>query len=285
MKLPVLDALSHRSHLFPGGTSVSDSPEVVIEVRDAVGWITLNRPERLNLMTRTLLEALLEALEQVAEDDGILAVALTGAGRAFSAGGDLSVGLDEITGSGSIARQTSELRRFMRTSQLLVEMPKPTIAVVNGACAGGSLGLACAADIRVASDRAVFATAFLTAGVSGDFGGTWGLSRAVGPGIARELYLTGRRLDAEAALRLGLVSHLFPADELIEKAHLLAVDLTRKPPLAVQAMKENFNALPASLAQILELEAARHVRCTNTDDATEARLAFIEKRSPVFHAM
>lgn len=260
------------------------SSAVATEVHDAVGWVTLNRPDKLNVMTRELLEGLSAALEEMAESDAVRVVVLTGAGKAFSAGGNLSEGLDEITGKGPIARQTSELRRFMRSSQLLVEMPKPTIAAINGAVAGGSLGLACCADIRVASERAVFVTAFLTAGVSGDFGGTWALSRAVGPGRARELYLTGRRLSSVEALQMGLVSHVWPADELIEQTQQLAAELTRKPPLAVRAMKRNFNALPASLADVLELEARHHVECTNTEDAIEARLAFLEKRQPNFNA-
>jgi 2-(1,2-epoxy-1,2-dihydrophenyl)acetyl-CoA isomerase len=258
-----------------------DSP-VTIEVRDAVGWVTLNTPDQLNVMTRELLESLCQALEEVAESDEVRAVVLTGAGKAFSAGGDLSAGLDEITGKGPIAKQISELRRFMRSSQLLVEMPKPTIAAVNGAVAGGSLGLACCADIRVASERAMFVTAFLTVGVSGDFGGTWALSRAVGPGRARELYLTSRRVDAGAALEMGLVSHVWPAEELAERTHSLAVELAGRAPLAIRAIKENFNSLPCSLAEILEIEARHHVGCTNTEDATEARLAFLEKREPEF---
>jgi 2-(1,2-epoxy-1,2-dihydrophenyl)acetyl-CoA isomerase len=161
-------------------------------------------------------------------------------------------------------------------------MDKPTIAAVNGACAGGGLGLALAADIRLASENAVFTTGFLTVGVSGDFGTTWGLSRAVGPALARELYLTGRRLGADEALRLGLVSAVHPADELMAAAEAVAVSVARQAPLAVRAIKRNFNALPASLAEVLEMEAARHVRCTNSADAEEARLAFLDKRPPNF---
>ena len=145
-------------------------------------------------------------------------------------------------------------------------------------------GLACAADIRVGSERAAFVTAFITAGVSGDFGGTWGLSRAVGPAIARELYLTGRRVDADEAVKLGLMSHLYPSESLAEDTHRLAVELARKAPLAVRAIKQNFNTLPASLREVLETEARNHVLCTNTEDATEARLAFLSKRDPVYKA-
>jgi 2-(1,2-epoxy-1,2-dihydrophenyl)acetyl-CoA isomerase len=127
--------------------------QLIVEQRDAVGWITFNRPEEMNVLTRALLEELLRALEDFAQDSAVHAVVLTGSGRSFSAGGNLANGLNEITGTGPLTNQTSQLRRFMRAAQLLVEMPKVTIAAVNGACAGGSLGIACAADVRVARRR------------------------------------------------------------------------------------------------------------------------------------
>ncbi len=258
--------------------STAQGPPVLVERRGRAAWLTLNRPETLNVVTRDLLEALLDALETLAGDDDVRAVVLTGSGRAFCAGGDLSESLAVVTGPGSLAHQTAELRRLMRTSQLLVEMDKVTIAAVNGACAGAGLALACAADIRIASDTAAFVTAFVNVGVSGDFGGTWGLSRAVGPGVARELYLTSRRLRAEDALRLGLVSEVVSSAELTDRVHEVAVDVTSKAPLALAAVKRNFNTLPASLTEVLELEAANHAWCTSTEDAEEARRAFLEKR-------
>jgi 2-(1,2-epoxy-1,2-dihydrophenyl)acetyl-CoA isomerase len=262
---------------------MSEEPmPVLVELRESVAYVTLSSPDGLNLMNRELLEALLAALEGVANDDDAKVVVLTGAGRAFCAGGDLTESLSEITGSGSLSHQTAELRRLMRTTQLLAEMEKPTIASVNGACAGGALGLACGADIRVASTTAVFTTAFVSVGVSGDFGGTWGLSRAVGPGLAREMYLTGRRVGADEALRRGLVSFVYPPEHLAQETERLATALGGQAPLAMRAIKDNFNSLPASLAEVLEYEAKRHVRCTATSDAEEARRAFLEKRSPTF---
>jgi 2-(1,2-epoxy-1,2-dihydrophenyl)acetyl-CoA isomerase len=260
-----------------------DDAQLIVESRDSVGWVTFNRPVEMNVLTRALLEELLTTLESLAGDPEVLAVVITGSGRSFSAGGNLTNGLNEITGTGPLANQTSELRHFMRVAQLLVEMPKPTIAAINGACAGGSLGIACAADIRIASERAVFATGFLTAGVSGDFAGSWGLSRAVGPGIARDLFFTGRRVDATRAFQLGLVSEVVAPDQLLERAHALAVELTQKPPLAIRAMKEIFNRMDRGLFHhILELEAESQVALINTEDATEARLAFLEKRQANF---
>lgn len=259
-------------------TGAAQGPPVLVERSAGAAWVTLNRPASLNVVTRDLLEALLDVLETLAGDDDVRVVVVTGSGRAFCAGGDLSESLATVTGPGPLAHQTAELRRFMRTSQLLVEMEKVTIAAVNGACAGAGLGLACAADIRIASETASFVTAFVNVGVSGDFGGTWGLSRAVGPGVARELYLTSRRLRAQDALRLGLVSEVVPSDELADRVHEIVVNVSSKPPLALAAVKRNFNALPSSLREVLELEAASHVWCTNTEDAEEARRAFLEKR-------
>jgi 2-(1,2-epoxy-1,2-dihydrophenyl)acetyl-CoA isomerase len=262
---------------------VADDAQVIVEKQGGVGWVTFNRPDQLNVLTRPLLEGLLSALEVLGDDSSVLVVVLMGSGRAFSAGGNLAAGLNEITGIGPLAHQTSELRRFMRISQLLVEMPKPTIAAINGACAGGSLGVACAADIRIASEKAVFASAFLTAGVSGDFAGSWGLSRAVGPGVARELYLTGRRVDAKLALQLGLVSEVVPSDQLHERARSLALEFTQRPPLAIRAIKEIFNSMDVQrFHHVLELEARSQVALINSDDATEARMAFLEKRPARF---
>jgi 2-(1,2-epoxy-1,2-dihydrophenyl)acetyl-CoA isomerase len=260
-----------------------DDDQLIVERRDSVATVTFNRPEEMNVLTRALLEQLLTTLESLAEDPAILAVVLTGSGRSFSAGGNLASGLNEITGTGPLASQTSELRRFMRVAQLLVEMPKPTIAAINGACAGGSLGIACAADIRIASEKAVFATGFITAGVSGDFAGSWGLSRAIGPGVARELYLTGRRVDAARAFQLGLVGEVVAPDHLGERTHALAVELAQRSPLAIRAMKEVFNRMDGELFHhVLELEAESQVALINTEDATEARLAFLEKRPATF---
>jgi enoyl-CoA hydratase/carnithine racemase len=136
---------------------------------------------------------------------------------------------------------------------------------------------------RSCGKKAVFATGFLTAGVSGDFAGTWGLSRAVGPGVARDLYLTGRRVDAARAYQLGLVSEVVAPEELLDRAHSLAVEMTNKPPLAIRAMKELFNRMDGGLLHhVLEMEAQSQVALINSEDANEARLAFLEKRAADF---
>src|SRR5215831_1691156 len=245
----------------------------------------------MNTMSRELLEGTLAALESAADDDAVRAVILTGTGRAFCAGGDLQdFARREPDGSGgaggaarSLEADIRRLRGSMRTSQLLREMPKVTFAAINGACAGAGLAWACAADIRYCAASAVFNTAFMTAGLSGDFGGTWTLQRIVGPARARELYLLAEKFSAEEALRIGLVSAVLPDDELMPFVRARAERVARFAPLTMRAIKANLNdALDLGFAAVLDREAERHIACSRTRDAREAARAFLEKRSPVF---
>jgi 2-(1,2-epoxy-1,2-dihydrophenyl)acetyl-CoA isomerase len=261
-------------------------------VEGGVATITLNRPEHLNTMSRQLMEQAQAALESAADDDGVRAVILTGTGRAFCAGGDLQdFARREPDGSGaapgvarSLEADIRRLRGSMRTSQLLREMPKVTFAAINGACAGAGLAWACAADIRYCAASAVFNTAFMTAGLSGDFGGTWTLPRIVGPARARELYLLAEKFRAPEAERIGLVSAVLPDDELMPFVRAKAERVAGFAPLTVRAIKANLNdALDVSFPAMLDREADRHTRCGRTEDAREAARAFLEKRPPVFH--
>jgi 2-(1,2-epoxy-1,2-dihydrophenyl)acetyl-CoA isomerase len=250
----------------------------------AVATVTLNRPERLNTMVDPLLDELLGQLERAADAPEIRVVVLRGAGRAFCAGGDLREGIGGgVGGDGTIANATGNLRRYMRISQLLHEMPKPTIAAVRGACAGAGLSLACAADLRYAGRTAVFATAFVNVGLSGDFGGTWTLSRLIGPARARAAYLLSDRISAEEAERIGLVTALVDEDELDDTVAGVAARLAAAPPLALSATKANLNdALDLPFSALLDKEAQRHIQASRTADAREATDAFLEKRKPVF---
>lgn len=260
-------------------------------VEAGVATITLDRPEHLNTMSRQLLDQALVALERAAEDDAVRAVILTGSGRAFCAGGDLQeFARREAAGDGaarearSVEADIRRLRGYMRTSQLLRDMPKVTFAAINGACAGAGLAWACAADIRYCAASAVFNTAFMTAGLSGDFGGTWTLGRIVGPARARELYLLAEKFRAADAERIGLVSAVLPDGELMPFARAKAERVAGFAPLTVRAIKANLNdALDVSFPAMLDREADRHTRCGRTEDAAEAARAFLEKRPPVFH--
>src|SRR5437867_7381996 len=180
-------------------------------VKGGVAVLTLNRPERLNAMSRAMLDGLLEALPRLAEDAEVGAVVLTGAGRGFCAGGDVKAMAEGTEmGGATLEERAQGLRARMEVSRWLHEMPKPAIAMVRGAAAGAGLSLALACDLRVAGDSARFATAFARVGYSGDFGGSWFLTQLVGTAKARELYLTADIVDAQQALALGIVNRVVP---------------------------------------------------------------------------
>lgn len=257
---------------------------VLYEADGPIATVTLNRPDNMNTMNNELLSAATEIFERVASDDDIRAVIFTGNGRAFCAGGDLGGGAGGgVFDDRPVQQQSESLRRAMRTSQLLHDMPKVTIAAINGACAGAGLSWACACDIRYTAASAKFNTAFLSAGVSGDFGGTWTLPRIVGPSKARELYMLSERFTADDAERIGLVARVLSDDELIPTVRQIATKLAKSAPVALQRIKANFNdSERLSFSEALDREADRHTRCALTDDATEAATAFMEKREPVF---
>jgi 2-(1,2-epoxy-1,2-dihydrophenyl)acetyl-CoA isomerase len=253
-------------------------------VERGVATITLARPEHMNTMSGPLLDQTMAALESAAEDDAVRAVILTGTGRAFCAGGDLQGFARPEGASRTLQADIARLRGYMRSSQLLREMPKVTFAAINGACAGAGLAWACAADIRYCAASAMFNTAFMTAGLSGDFGGTWTLPRIVGPAKARELYLLAEKFRAEDAERIGLVSAVLPDDELMPFVRARAERVAGFAPLTLQAIKANLNdAMELGFSAMLDREADRHTRCGRTEDAREAASAFLEKRPPVFH--
>jgi 2-(1,2-epoxy-1,2-dihydrophenyl)acetyl-CoA isomerase len=177
----------------------------------------------------------------------------------------------------------ARLRARMDVSRLLHDIPKPTIAMVNGAAAGAGMALALACDLRIAGQSARFVTAFAKVGFSGDFGGSWFLARLVGTAKARELYFTAEPLDAAQALALGVVNRVVPDAELAGAVTEFARKLAHGPRVALAAMKQNFNAAEnATLAELLDLEARRQIETGQTEDHKEAARAFVEKRAPVF---
>jgi 2-(1,2-epoxy-1,2-dihydrophenyl)acetyl-CoA isomerase len=229
------------------------------EVAGPVATITLNRPDRLNAMTSELIEGVLGHLEQAAADDAVRAVVLTGAGRGFCAGGDLAQ-TSTFADAQPEADAVAELRRLHQTTVLLHEMPKPTIAAVNGPCAGAGLSWACACDLRIAAESAVFRTAFLSAGLTGDFGGTWTLTRLIGAARARHLYLLNEKIDAATAAGLGLVGEVVPDRDLAARVAAVADGLARAPASVIAGIKQNLNeALETGLRATLDAEAARQV--------------------------
>jgi 2-(1,2-epoxy-1,2-dihydrophenyl)acetyl-CoA isomerase len=257
--------------------------EVLAEsFENGVLTLTMNRPERLNALNPEMLACLNDALPRAAADPSVAVIVLTGAGSAFCAGGDVKA----MAAGGrteTFDERAQGLRRRMEAARLLHEIPKPTIAMLRGAAAGAGLSLALACDLRIASDTARLTTAFAKVALSGDFGGSYFLTRLVGPAKARELYFTSPVLSAAEALALGLVTRVVADAELEDATRTLAQSLARGPRVTLGYMKQNMNLAEwAGLADVMDAEALRHTRCGQTEDHREAAAAFVEKRAPAF---
>ena len=258
--------------------------DVILEsVSDGLCTLTLNRPERKNAMSPELLQGLRDAALRAAADPQVGAVMLCAAGDTFCVGGDVKAMAAGRNRDMGVDERVADLRRKMEAARILHDMPKPTIAVVRGAAAGAGLSLALACDFRIVSRNARFTTAFAKVALSGDFGGSWFLSKIVGTARARELYLTSPILNAEQALAIGLVTQVADDAELDAAATEFAIKLARGPRVTLGYIKQNLNfAETGTLAEALDQEAMHHVRSSLTDDHKEAAAAFVEKRPPVF---
>lgn len=259
--------------------------EVLRRVENGVAVITLNRPDRLNALTKEAMISLVDILAGCARDGDVGCVVLTGAGRAFCAGGDVQVQADAAAAASDETpeRRADDLLSAMEAARLLHEMPKPTIAMLNGVAAGAGFSLALACDLRIAGESARVTTAFAKVGLSGDFGGSWFLSRLVGPAVARELYFTSDVLDRQRIESLGLATRIVPDRELEQETMVLAVRLANGPRVAWRYMKRNLAlAEHGTLRDVLESEAFGMMRCRETEDHRNAARAFVEKRPPVF---
>ena len=261
-------------------TTTSDI--ILVDISENIATVTLNRPEKLNALSGEMMEGLVPVIEGLAEEKAVRCVVVTGAGRGFCAGGDIAgmASGETLPSENPVAR----LRRLEETSRLLHEMPKPTIAMVNGPAAGAGLSIALACDIRIAGESARFGTAFVRIGFSGDFGGTWMLQRLVGPAKARELYFTGDLIDAGEAERIGMVNRVVPDDELGRETRSLAERIAKGPPIALARMKQNMNlGLASDFSTLLDAEAEGMIMTGMTQDNREAVKAFLEKRPATFH--
>jgi 2-(1,2-epoxy-1,2-dihydrophenyl)acetyl-CoA isomerase len=248
---------------------------------DGIAWLTLNRPDRLNAFSPSMLLALGEALQRLGGDGGVGAVVITGAGRGFCAGGDVKT--MPARAAQGFEERVEGLRRMHQVPVLLRTMPKVVIAMVNGPAVGAGLGLAMACDLRIAGHSARFGTGFAGVGYSGDFGGSWTLTRLVGTAKARELYFLGDIIDAEKSQELGLVNRVVEDEELHKATTAMARRIAGGPRIAYGYMKRNlFAAETEPFAAVLEMEAVHQARTAMTEDHLEASRAFAEKRRPVF---
>lgn len=242
-----------------------------------VATITLNRPEKLNAFAGTMREELLAALRQCSGDDAVRVVVITGAGRAFCAGGDVQF-MSSLQANGD----TASFRRLLDAGRDIVleisSMPKPVIASVNGVAAGAGCNLALACDYRIASEAAKFSQSFVRIGLQPDWGGTWLLPRLVGKSAAMELMLTGRMVEAGEALALGLVDRVVPAATLHDETAILAAAFAAAPPIAARSIKRALAAAERNdLHAQLELEAEQQVECFLSEESRERVAAFVNK--------
>ena len=258
------------------------TPDLRATVEDGVAVLVLDRPERRNAMTPGMVGGLARVLAEVETDDEVGAVVLTGAGGAFCAGGDVRAMAEG--GDWSAAELLERQRRSQReVCGRIWRMPKPVLAALPGPAAGAGLGIALACDLRYASSGALLTTAFAKVGLSGDYGLAWFLTRLVGTAKARELLYLSPRLDAAAALELGLVTAVLPDDELLPSVLEAARRLAAGPRVALGLMKDNLAlALSADLEAAMDAEVAHHVTSKGTADHAEAARAFVERRPPRF---
>lgn len=250
-----------------------------LEKEGHIGIITVNRPEVLNALNSEVLKEVKRAFAYMEEDDEVRVVIITGAGeKAFVAGADIKEmqPLNAVEGR-NFGRLGQEVFRFIEM------MEKPVIAAVNGFALGGGCELAMAADIRLASEKAKFGQPEVTLGIIPGFGGTQRLSRLIGEGRAMELILTGRMINAEEALRIGLVNAVYPADKLMEEAKKMAEIIAKNAPLAVRFAKAAVNkGLQTDIDTAMSIEADLFGLCFATDDQKKGMQAFINKEKVEF---
>jgi 2-(1,2-epoxy-1,2-dihydrophenyl)acetyl-CoA isomerase len=258
-------------------------PGVRVEVRGRVGWIILDRPEVMNRIDGAMREALLSALHRHAADRRVYCIAIAGSPGAFSAGANIDdMQAVQRDGDGEeIVRRTAAGARIVRTIR---EMNKPVVAVVDGVAAGAGMNLALACDLRVGSSRAAFVSSFVRIGLVPDWGGFHFLARRVGMGRAADLMMTGRRVDAEGALHLGLLEYLYADDTFEEEVRVLLDRLAEAPAGAIAAIKRGLElGASGGLDAVFAYEAAQQPALFLSENCREGIAAFREKRKPDFN--
>lgn len=253
---------------------------ILIDREDNIAILTINRPEKLNALNDEVVADISAALDELAADDEVHAVIITGAGeKAFVSGADIGMLLDLKSSPEGVANS----RRGQAVTLKIEKLPKPIIAALNGYTLGGGLEFAMACDIRIAADTARLGQPEMNLGLSPGYGGTQRLSRIVGKGMAKLLIFTGDMIDAQEALRIGLVQKVVPLAELMDEAKALAKKLAAMSLLALAVAKETINlGLEVDLERGLSIESLEFGVLCMTEDSKEGCVAFLEKRKPVF---
>jgi len=251
---------------------------IILEREADSALITINRPRFLNALNRSTLKELTDALAQLNGDQGVKVIIITGSGKAFIAGADISE-MKEYTPEQ--ARDFSEMGHM--TMDAIQNTGKPVIAAVNGFALGGGFELALACDIILASETAKLGLPEVNLGLIQGFGGTQRLSRLAGKALAKELIFTGDAISAERAYEMGIVNRLFPPDELLPEAKKMAQNIAQKGPIALKLAKRAIDSgYNKELSEGCKLERAAFVESFTTSDSKEGMKAFLEKRKPVF---
>lgn len=255
---------------------------VLFSKEDGIGTITLNRPDSMNALGGGMRQEILAALEMAVADSEVKVIVITGAGKAFCAGGDVK----EFVSGGTRAEASLPIDQRPTRDKIVLLIQatgKPVIASVNGVAAGGGCNLALACDMRIASERARFGEVFVRRGIHPDWGGVWFLPRLVGYAKAAELIFSGEVIDAQEALRIGLVNKVVPHEELPMAIKAFAMKFVRNAPIPIALAKKALqNYSHIDLAQALDHERLAQSICWHTEDREEGMKSFLEKREPVF---
>ena len=257
--------------------------ELVFEKEGNTAILRLNRPDKLNAITVEIREGLLEAVEKVRAEDDIRVLIITGTGRGFCSGADVERQAARIAGEIAQVSRRDTLALMGGICPVIARLEKPSIAAVNGVAAGAGLSLAMACDIRIAAEDARFSAIWVKRGLIPDAGATYFMPYLLGMSKALELMYTGDIIDAREAERIGLVSKVVPAEELMDVAKEMANRIAKGPPIAIELIKRGaYKALYDRLEAQLEFETYGQRICNTTEDHTEGVRAFMEKREAEF---
>jgi 2-(1,2-epoxy-1,2-dihydrophenyl)acetyl-CoA isomerase len=247
-----------------------------------IAAITLNRPEKLNAFGGPMREEILDAIARVAADDGVRVLVVTGAGRGFSAGGDIHH-LKRLREKNDEEGFREVLEHGQKIARAMRSLPKPVIAAVNGPCAGAGFSFALGCDVRIASEAATFGASFARIGLHPDWGGSWLLPRLVGGANACELIFTGSMVSAREAERIGLVNRVVPHEQLMPAVFELADAMAKNAPRVLRLAKESiYRSLSSDLETAFARETEVQIECFYSEDFLEGLTAFTEKRKPQF---
>ena len=256
---------------------------LLYEQHNAIATITLNRPETLNALTPSMRQGLFDAVTLADNDDSVRVIVITGAGRGFCSGGDVKA-MNEANKTKKISPMEEKIAPIRDRAVLAMRnATKPVIAAVNGAAAGAGMNIALACDIRIASVKARFGQTFSRRGLHPDWGGTYFLPRLVGMAKACELIWSGKMIDAEEALALGIVSQLSSPETLMATTLEMATSFAEGPPMAIRmAKRAMYKSMDTSVREALEYETYAQNICSSSQDAKEGIAAFVDKREPQF---